>query len=69
MTLSDALVAAEHEGAKGVVLRDAKGTIVQKVFVALGGLWVDRGNPSCLEPYQPTVAQATSDRWRPARRI
>lgn len=69
MTLSDAVTAAIGERKRGVVLRDSKGATKRVVFLALGQLWVDRGNPSCLEPYQPSQSEATSERWRPSNDV
>jgi hypothetical protein len=64
VSLSDAVVAAVQEKRRGVVLRQGRHRLA--VYLALGGLWVDRGNPTCLEPYQPTQDELASDGWRPS---
>lgn len=65
MTLVEALAQAEQEQQRCVVLRDRDKREIVRVYLAAGQTWVAAGNPECLEPWRPTIAQLLHDGWEP----
>lgn len=66
MSFSEATTVARRDGSRGVVLRRPDGTAIRSVFIARGRVWIDRGNPECLEPYSPSLDEAVSLEWEPS---
>ena len=65
MTIIEALAQAEQEQQRCLVLLSKDNRDVHRVYLAAGKLWVYQGNPACLEPFIPSIADMLNVEWEP----